>query len=124
MGSESGPQVVTLADVLATTAGPGPVWTASSADLNVNLVAFDAGQGVPRHVNGDVDVLIVVVVGDGVLEVDGVARTVRVGQACLILKGQERALHSGGGSFAYLTCHRRRGGLWPTGATPLAATDG
>jgi mannose-6-phosphate isomerase-like protein (cupin superfamily) len=111
----SEPAIVTFADLLAATAGPGPLWTQSSADLNVNLITFDAGQGVPPHANHEVDVLIVVVAGDGFLEVDQVSRPIRAGQACLVPKGATRALRSGGGPFAYLTCHRRRAGLWPEG---------
>ena len=112
------PAITTLTEVLAASSGPGPVWTRSSIDLNVNLLAFDAGQGVPRHVNDEVDVLIVVVAGMGVLELDGIAHPVAAGQVCLVPKGVARALGSVGGPFAYLTCHRRRGGLWPEGARP------
>ena len=81
------PQIVTLGEALAATAGPGPVWTHSSPDLNVNLLSFDGGQGVPRHINDEVDVLIVVVAGEGVLELDDTAYPLRAGQACLVPKG-------------------------------------
>ncbi|MGD9891273.1 MAG: cupin domain-containing protein [Dehalococcoidia bacterium] len=107
------PEILTTAEVLARVPGPGPVWTRSSADLNVNLLSFDRGQGVPAHVNDEVDVLLVVVAGEGAIEIDGVVHSVRAGQVCLIPKGAERAIHSAGGPFAYLTCHRRRGGLMP-----------
>jgi quercetin dioxygenase-like cupin family protein len=107
------PEIVTAAEVLARVPGPGPVWTHSSADLNINLLSFDQGQGVPAHVNDEVDVLLVVVAGEGVLQLDGTAHPVRAGQVCLIPKGVERAIRSAGGPFAYLSCHRRRGGLMP-----------
>jgi quercetin dioxygenase-like cupin family protein len=107
------PEILTPAEVLARESGPGPVWTRSSADLNVNLLSFDRGQGVPAHVNDEVDVLLVVVAGEGVLEIDGAAHPVRAGQVCLIPKGVARAIRSDGGPFAYLSCHRRRGGLMP-----------
>ncbi len=114
------PQIVTVAKVLAATAGPGPVWTESSQDLNVNLLAFADRQGVPHHVNNEVDVLIVVVAGEGVLELDDVEHPIHAGQVCLVPKGAARALRSNAGPFAYLTCHRRRGGIWPAGAAPEA----
>lgn len=107
------PEILTPAEVLARESGPGPVWTRSSDDLNVNLLSFDLGQGVPAHVNDEVDVLLVVVTGEGVLELDGTAHALRPGQVCLMPKGAMRAIRSVGGSFAYLSCHRRRGGLMP-----------
>ena len=102
-----------MAEHLTATTGPGPVWTHTSTDLNVNLISFDEGGGVPAHVNGEVDVLIVGVAGTGVVEVDGVPRPLSAGQVLVIPKGVSRALRSAGGPFAYLTCHRRRGGLMP-----------
>jgi quercetin dioxygenase-like cupin family protein len=107
------PEIVHLAERLAATPGPGPVWTHASADLNVNLLSFDAGQGVPAHVNEEVDVLIVGVAGEGVVEVNGATHALTAGQVLVIPKGARRSLRSAGGPFAYLTCHRRRGGLMP-----------
>ena len=89
-----------------------PVWASQSADLNVNLLVWGADEGVVAHVNSEVDVLLVGIAGDGLVEVDGMAHPLRVGQA-LIPKGARRAIRSTGGRFAYLTCHRRRAGLWP-----------
>ena len=117
------PRIVTLAGVLAEVSGPGPVWTHTSRDLNVNLLSFEAGQGVPDHVNDEVDVLIVVVAGEGVLAIDGTEHPIAAGQLCVIPKGARRSLHSGDGPFAYLTCHRRRGGLWPDAAIPPGQPD-
>jgi quercetin dioxygenase-like cupin family protein len=110
---ETPPEIVTLAEVLNASSGPGPAWTKTSADLNVNLISFAAGQGVPAHVNAEVDVLLVAVRGEGLLEVDGVSRPFRAGDLCLVPKGATRAVRCEVGSLAYLTCHRRRGGLWP-----------
>ena len=110
---QAAPEIMSVAHQLGATAGPGPVWTHTSEDLNVNLLAFDAGQGVPLHVNHQLDVLIVVLSGEGVLEVDGVVRPIQAGEVCVIPRGTARSIRSAGGPFAYLTCHRRRGGLWP-----------
>jgi mannose-6-phosphate isomerase-like protein (cupin superfamily) len=107
------PAIVTPAELLSRVEGPGPVWAQTSADLNVNLVTFDRGQGVPAHVNAEVDVLFVIVAGEGVINLNGEEHPVRAGQLCLVPKGVERAIRSSGGPLAYLTCHRRRGGLWP-----------
>jgi quercetin dioxygenase-like cupin family protein len=91
----------------------GPVWTHESADLDVNLLVFPAGEGVAAHVNAEVDVLLVGVAGEGVVEIDGEASPLRAGQAIVIPKGARRSTVSVSESFAYLTCHRRRGALWP-----------
>jgi mannose-6-phosphate isomerase-like protein (cupin superfamily) len=90
-----------------------PVWAYQSVDLNVNLLVWGADEGVVEHVNSEVDVLLVGIVGDGLVEVDGTAHPLRAGQAVLIPKGARRAIRSTHGRFAYLTCHRRRAGLWP-----------
>ena len=89
------------------------VWAYQSADLNVNLLVWGAGEGVVEHINSEVDVLLVGIAGDGRVEVDGTAHPLRAGQAIIIPKEARRAIRSAGGHFAYLTCHRRRAGLWP-----------
>jgi mannose-6-phosphate isomerase-like protein (cupin superfamily) len=90
-----------------------PVWAYQSADLNVNLLVWSADEGVVEHVNSEVDVLLVGIAGDGLVEVDGTTHPLRAGQALIIPQGARRAIRSTGGRFAYLTCHRRRAGLWP-----------
>jgi quercetin dioxygenase-like cupin family protein len=94
-------------------APPGPVWTRESADLDVNLLVFASAQGVAEHVNDDVDVLLVGVAGEGLVEIDGAPSHLGPGLAVLIPKGARRSTRSLSDRFAYLTCHRRRGGLRP-----------
>ena len=96
--------------------------TSGRVDLNVNLLVWGADEGVVEHVNGEVDVLLVGIAGDGLAEVDGMAHPLRAGQALIIPKGVRRAIRSTGGRFAYLTCHRRPAGLWPH-RLPHAAGD-
>jgi len=76
---------------------------------------FDADDGVVAHVNDEVDVLLVGVTGAGVVAVDGTDHPVGAGQALVIPKGARGAIRAVGGRFAYLSCHRRRAGLWPAG---------
>jgi mannose-6-phosphate isomerase-like protein (cupin superfamily) len=99
-----------------------PVWAYQSTDLNVNLLVWGADEGVVEHVNSEVDVLLVAIAGDGLVEVDGTAHPLRTGQAIIIPKEARRAIRSTGGRFAYLTCHRRRAGLWPH-RMPHSASD-
>lgn len=112
----SGPPVVDLAALARAAATTGAAWSTQSDDLNVNLVVFPTGEGVEGHVNREVDVLIVAIAGDGILEVDGVHRPLRAGQGIIVPKGARRAIRSASDPFAYLTCHRRRAGLWPAPA--------
>jgi mannose-6-phosphate isomerase-like protein (cupin superfamily) len=110
---ETGATHVDLVALLGSRGGPGAVWTHASADLNVNLVAFGEGLGVNAHVNSDVDVLLVAIEGQARVVVEDVVHMLRGGQALVIPKGSRREIRSLNGQFTYLTCHRRRPGLWP-----------
>lgn len=92
----------------------GPVWTAQSDDLNVNLLVFHRGQAVEEHVNSEVDVLLVGVDGEGVVSIDGEPYALPPGHTVIVPKGARRSTRVMGDRFAYLTCHRRRAGLIPT----------
>ena len=105
--------VVNLAALMQERTIRQPVWAYQSTDLNVNLLVWGANEGVTEHVNSEVDVLLVGIAGDGLIEVDGTAHPLHSGQALIIPKGARRAIRSTHGRFAYLSCHRRRAGLWP-----------
>jgi quercetin dioxygenase-like cupin family protein len=96
-------------------AGDGVHWTLSgSADLNANLAHLDAGHEVGEHVNDDVDVLVVVVEGDGELWVDDQRHDLRPTVVAHLPKGARRTIRAGDAGDAgltYLTVHRRRDGL-------------
>ena len=95
--------------------GSGAIAGLESADLDLNLVRFEGGAGVPAHVNPEVDVLLVVLEGEGLLTLGGVERRLAAGTAVIVPRGVERAIRSAeDSSIAYLTVHRRRGRLWPT----------
>ena len=93
--------------------GKKPAWSQQSEDLSLNLISCTAGQGVGSHVNSEVDVLLVGIDGEGSVEIDGHWHVIRPGQLVIIPKGVQRATRCDGDHFAYLTCHRRRSGLWP-----------
>lgn len=112
-GDETAGGVADLAAAARAASSPGVAWSRQSDDLNVNLITFATGEGVDEHVNQEVDVLIVVIGGEGILAVDGLHRPLRAGQAVIIPKGALRRITSASERFAYLTCHRRRAGLWP-----------
>ena len=101
------PEVVHLLE----RAGRGPVWGTESDDLNATLLAWPVGETNPEHVNAERDVLVVVVSGGGLLEVDGEAHELAAGDAVLVPKGSSRRLAAGPHGIRYLSVHRRRGGL-------------
>ena len=90
-----------------------PAWKHDTEDLDLNLVVLGAGGEIAEHRNAEVDVLLVGVEGEGVVDVDGEGHAMRAGRAIVIPKGARRSIRGIGGRFAYLTCHRRRAGLWP-----------
>ena len=107
--------IVDLVALASTSSNAGAIWTGGQNDLNVNLVRFDAEDGVAAHLNDEVDVLIVGIVGTGDIEVDGLCQSLMPGRALIIPRGARRAITAGAEGIAYLTCHRRRAGLWPAG---------
>jgi quercetin dioxygenase-like cupin family protein len=92
----------------------GPIWSLNSEQLNINLLRFSTGEGIPPHINDEVDVLIVIVEGEGALMLGDEERPIRTGEAALIPRGARRAIRCMSGTLAYLSCHRRRGGLIPS----------
>ena len=106
-------QAVDLPALAGASAAQGPVWSHAGDDLNANLVRLAAGESVGGHVNAEVEVLLVGVLGAGTVEVDGQWLRLGAGQLLIIPKGACRAIEAGDAGFAYLTCHRRRPALWP-----------
>ena len=107
----------TLAAQASASNAAGAVWSLASADLNLNLLHFSAGDGVEAHVNREVDVIGLVIAGEGTLELEDRQERLRPGLLFFIPKGARRAIHSTSPDFAYLSCHRRRAGLMPTRAS-------
>lgn len=99
-----------------------PVWTGRSDDLNLNLVVLRDSAVIAEHVNVEVDVLLMVVDGEGRVEIDGEEEPLRPGCLVVVPKGARRSIQCDGDRLAYLTCHKRRGGLWPEGIPRPGAT--
>ena len=102
-----------LTDLARLASGRKPAWSHRGEDLSVNLISCLSGEGVGRHVNVEVEVLIVGVDGHGSVEVDGHWHAVGSGQVIIVPKGTARATRCDGDRFTYLTCHRTRSGMWP-----------
>jgi quercetin dioxygenase-like cupin family protein len=87
------------------------VWGAASEDLNATVLEWPPGEGPAEHMNGERDVLYVVLAGSAALTVDGETRELTAGEATIVEKGARRGLVAGADGVRYLTAHTRRGGL-------------
>ena len=108
------PVVVDLTAAIAadTGASDGAIWSLPhDGDLDTNLVVLGPRGTIEAHVNGEVDVLVVVHAGGGKLRVDGVSHELRPGMLALVRKGSERGIVADTEGVSYLSIHRRRGGV-------------
>src|SRR5436305_2605965 len=92
--------------------GPGVIWSAPPGrDLNVNLARLPAGESIAEHRNDELDVLIVVLSGEGEITVEGEHHRVSGQQLLLIPAGARRAIGANRFDLVYLSIHRARGPL-------------
>jgi quercetin dioxygenase-like cupin family protein len=73
-------------------------------------VPWPAGHSVVEHAT-ELDVLVIVLGGDGVVSIDQRAHAICAGSALLIERGRTRAIRAGADGIRYLAVHRRRGPL-------------
>jgi quercetin dioxygenase-like cupin family protein len=111
---QSLPALADAQALLAAADHDGPIWSSSGEQLNINLIRLSGSAAIEAHVNAELDILIVVVEGHGLLTLDATERRVHVGEIVVIPRGVRRAITSAGGVFAYVTCHRRRAALMPS----------
>jgi quercetin dioxygenase-like cupin family protein len=86
----------------------GVIWALEGSG---DLVRFDARGGVGEHLNDEVDVLFVGVVGSGSVRVYGEEYGLDAGKLVFVPRGARRSTLTSSYGFAYLTLHRRRGPL-------------
>jgi mannose-6-phosphate isomerase-like protein (cupin superfamily) len=87
------------------------MWGVASPDLNVTLLARGADEATAAHVNAERDVLLVVLEGDGLLELGDERHELGPLTATLIEKGLRRRVVPGPAGIRYLSVHLARGGL-------------
>ena len=75
------------------------------------MIRLPAGESIPAHVGAEVDTLIHVVRGDGVLLTEGGEEPLRTGDIALLPRRTVRGFQAGGEGLEYLTVHRRRKAL-------------
>ncbi|GIW03831.1 MAG: hypothetical protein KatS3mg059_0451 [Thermomicrobiales bacterium] len=93
---------------------PRVAWTHLGDDLAVNVIALNPGERIAPHVNAEVDVLLVVIKGDGFITIGEREMPVHAGHLAVIGKGVVRGISAGAARLIYATCHRRRHPLLPS----------
>lgn len=106
-----------LCDVRALTGKvPEPVgvlWklAESGRQLDANVIRLPADEHIGTHAEPDLDVLVLVVTGDGVMDTpEGVLPLVE-GALLWLPHGSTRSITAGSQGLAYVTVHRRRPGM-------------
>jgi quercetin dioxygenase-like cupin family protein len=120
-----------LCDAAAITARPpvsgGALWklAESGRQLDANVVHLPRGQHVDTHAEPDLDVLLLVLAGDGTLGTGGETLRLTSGTILWLPRGSSRSLATGDSGLSYLTVHRRRPGMQihsPHGASAASAS--
>ncbi|MCX5054109.1 MULTISPECIES: cupin domain-containing protein [unclassified Streptomyces] len=93
----------------------GVLWklTESGRQLDANVVRLAPGRHVAPHAEPHLDVLLLVVSGDGVLggTPGDEEQSLTTGTLLWLPHGSTRSLTAGAEGLAYLTVHRRRPGM-------------
>jgi mannose-6-phosphate isomerase-like protein (cupin superfamily) len=91
----------------------GPQWGAESDDLNATVLSWEEGRGVAWSVNNELDVVMVVLDGEGEARIEDEVVQLKAGVALLIPKGAQRSVIASSQWLTYMNVHRRRPGLMP-----------
>jgi quercetin dioxygenase-like cupin family protein len=99
---------VDLASLAAGQERSGALWRLDGEDLQANLVRLDDGDRIQPHQNDEVDVVVVVISGQGELTLGGQVHPLAPMTLVHLPKGTVRAMVAVDGPLAYLSIHRRR----------------
>ncbi|TCO42397.1 hypothetical protein EV646_11318 [Kribbella antiqua] len=91
----------------------GARWTLAEPgrQLDANLIHLPAGQRVDTHTERDLDVVLVVVAGGGIVGTPDGEQVLAGGNIVWLPRGSTRNITAGINGLSYLTIHRRRAGL-------------
>jgi mannose-6-phosphate isomerase-like protein (cupin superfamily) len=98
---------------LAATDQTGPLWGHETEDLDCTFLTWNGGHQIPPHVNDEVDVVMIVLAGQGEATVAGTIYPLSQGQTLVIPKSLERSITALSERFSYLNVHKRRRRLFP-----------
>ena len=109
------PQLVgEVADVLSAPAdASGSIWKLEphTRGLDCNIISIAPGEEIARHEGPDLDVVIVVLDGSGVLETEGEAISLNDGSLVWLPKLSVRRFVAGENGLRYFSVHTRKRGL-------------
>jgi len=97
----------------ADTAETGPIFGGECEDLDYTLLQWTKGLSIQPHINNEVDVIMIVFAGSGIVTVDDQSIDVSKGKTLVIPKGAKRSIQSTSNDFRYLNIHKRRRSLMP-----------
>lgn len=104
----------------------GALWklAESGRQLDANVVRLAPGARITVHTEAQLDVLLLVVAGEGLLDKGPSAGSEPLTGGVLVWlpHGAPRGVTAGTDGLTYLTVHRRRPGMWIGGA-PAPGTD-
>jgi quercetin dioxygenase-like cupin family protein len=91
----------------------GALWklAESGRQLDANVVHLPAGERVGTHREPDLDVLLVVLAGGGVVETLAEPLDLSEGTLLWLPRGSTRSLVAGEDGMSYITVHKRRPGM-------------
>lgn len=94
-------------------AAGGARWTLAEPgrQLDANLVHLPPQQRIDTHTEPDLDVLVVVVAGAGLVSTPAGQQSIAEGNVVWLAHGSTRAITAGDDGLSYLTVHRRRPGM-------------
>ncbi|QHC23884.1 cupin domain-containing protein [Streptomyces sp. GS7] len=97
----------------AGSAPAGALWRLAEPgrQLDANLVRIPPEGRIDTHTEPDLDVLLLVVAGDGTLGTTQAAQPLAPGSLTWLPHGTARSLTAGKDGMSYLTVHRRRPGM-------------
>lgn len=101
-----------LCDVSALN-GDGVLWklAESGRQLDANLISLPAGKHIAPHAEPDLDVLVLVVSGAGVMDTPEGPLPLTDGTLLWLPHTSTRSITAGPAGLSYLTVHRRRPGM-------------
>lgn len=114
--TQAAPRVLTDVRGTAATAPPeatGALWrlTEPGRQLDANLVHLPPGERVAPHTEPELDVLLLVVAGEGTLLGGEQAQPLAEGSLVWLPHGAQRGVVAGERGMSWLTVHRRRPGM-------------
>lgn len=94
-------------------ASAGALWrlAESGRQLDANVVRLPPGQQVGTHREPELDVLLLVLAGTGILTAPDGPHALTAGALTWLPHGSTRSLAAGPDGLSYLTVHRRRPGM-------------